>query len=61
MGISRGGARLLLTEAAARPFSGSVLQLGRQDIHFGRQALTDWAAQQWRRPSPLEKVGVSVR
>ncbi len=43
MGIARGMARLLLAEAQKRPFSGSVLQLGRQDIYFNRAQLDEWA------------------
>ena len=33
MGISIGGAKLLLAEAARRPFQGRVLTLGKQDVH----------------------------
>lgn len=44
MGISRGGARLLLNECASRPFSGSVLQLGRQKCFFTSQELERWAS-----------------
>jgi SAM-dependent methyltransferase len=44
MGIGRGGARLLLAEAAKRPFSGRVLQLGRQHLFFNKRDLEGWAA-----------------
>lgn len=44
MGIARGAARLLLAESRTRPFSGSVLQLGRQQIYFSWQELSSWAA-----------------
>jgi SAM-dependent methyltransferase len=45
MGIARATIKLLLDEAAVRPFSGSVLQLGRQAI-FAREAeLRQWAAE----------------
>lgn len=43
MGIARGAARLLLKEASVNPFTGSVLQLGRQDIHFNRRDFEHWA------------------
>lgn len=44
MGIARGMARLLLVEAKKRPFCGTVLQLGRQNIHFSLAELNQWAA-----------------
>lgn len=44
MGIARGMARLLLDEHSRRPFSGRVLQLGRQHLFFGMQELATWAS-----------------
>ncbi|WP_448950589.1 hypothetical protein [Labrys neptuniae] len=44
MGISRGGARFLLEEARNLPFSGAVLQLGRQHLFFTQENLDGWAA-----------------
>jgi hypothetical protein len=46
MGIPRGSARLLIEEAKARPFSGSVLQLGRSSVYFGWRDLEGWAGKQ---------------
>ena len=43
MGISRGGARLLIEEAKNRPFSGRVLQLGRQYLFFGQTEMDQLA------------------
>lgn len=43
MGIARGQARLLLDEAAADPFSGRALQLGRQHLFFDRGEFEGWA------------------
>jgi SAM-dependent methyltransferase len=45
MGLARGAARLLLNECSQRPFSGAVLQLGRQDLYFTMQELEKWASQ----------------
>ena len=44
MGIARGAARLLLNECQQRPFSGSVLQLGRQSFFFEIEELQKWAS-----------------
>jgi hypothetical protein len=44
VGISRGGARFLLAEASQWPFSGRVLQLGRQHLFFGREELENLAS-----------------
>lgn len=44
MGISRGGARLLLEEARQWPFHGSILQLGRQHLFFDKEEYTRLAA-----------------
>lgn len=44
MGISKGGARLLLAEAATHPFYGRVMQLGRQHLFFNEHDLSSWAS-----------------
>ena len=46
MGIPRGSARLLLDEHRERPFSGTVLQLGRSSVYFTRSELESWAREQ---------------
>ena len=46
MGIGRGSAKLLIKEASLRPFSGSVLQLGRQEMYFSIADLNHWADEQ---------------
>jgi len=43
MAISRGMSRLLFAENISRPFQGSILQLGRQAISFGRKDLHKWS------------------
>ncbi len=43
MGVTKISAHLLLDEAAQRPFRGSVLTLGRQDIHLDRHSLDEIA------------------
>lgn len=43
MGIAPGMARLLLDESIKNPFSGSILQLGRQSIYFSPMQLEGWA------------------
>jgi hypothetical protein len=45
MAIEHEMTRLMLAEAAKRPFHGSVLQLGRQKILFTESQLRKWAAQ----------------
>jgi SAM-dependent methyltransferase len=65
MGIARGAARLLLAEAAVRPYAGSLLQLGRQDIYFGSSDLKRWAAEQGVRldataPMQSNRLGADV-
>jgi SAM-dependent methyltransferase len=65
MGIARGAARLLLDECKARPFSGSVLQLGRQDFYFTDNQLMEWAklhdvALNLKSTTFLNKTGDSV-
>ncbi|MBI3252521.1 MAG: methyltransferase domain-containing protein [Candidatus Omnitrophica bacterium] len=44
MGIARGMARLLLSEAQKSPFNGSILELGRQLVYFNMDELIRWAA-----------------
>ena len=53
MGIPRGTARLLLDEARARPFGGSLLELGRMAVYATRAELERWAREQ---SSPLAPV-----
>ena len=43
MGIARNAANFFLIEGLQRPYAGSVLQLGRQDIYFGTDQLESWA------------------
>lgn len=43
MGIPKGSARLLLEEHRQRPFSGTILQIGRSTIYFTRPELEHWA------------------
>lgn len=52
MGIARGMARLLIEEAKSRPFNGTVLQLGRQDIYFSMDELNEWATKHNQPISP---------
>lgn len=44
MGIPKGSARLLLDEHRQRPFSGTVLQIGRSSVYFSRRELETWAS-----------------
>jgi len=46
MGIPRGTARLLLDEARERPFSGSLLELGRMSVFVRRDELEGWGREQ---------------
>lgn len=43
MGLAKGAAKVLLKEAARRPFKGRVLTLGRQDIWFSYDLLQEMA------------------
>ncbi|MEW6264283.1 MAG: class I SAM-dependent methyltransferase [Thermodesulfobacteriota bacterium] len=43
MGLAKGALKVLLKEAARRPYSGRVLTLGRQDIYFTYDVLRDTA------------------
>ena len=46
MGIPRGTARLLLDEAHRRPFTGTLLELGRMTVYVTAAELDGWAAEQ---------------
>jgi hypothetical protein len=59
MGIPRGTARLLLDEHRQRPFSGSVLQLGRASIYFTAAELARWARWHGVALRPVGEVGRS--
>jgi hypothetical protein len=56
MGIPRGSARLLIEEAKARPFEGSVLQLGRSSLYFTEAQFEGWARDQDFEPKPAESA-----
>jgi hypothetical protein len=57
MGIPRGSARLLIEETKARPFSGTVLQLGRSSVYFTERELREWArGQQYDPPSGIPSL-----
>lgn len=67
MGLAKGGLKVLCAEASRRPFSGSVLTLGRMDVHFDRATLTA-AAREFGVPvsnpgpmSPPGKVALARR
>ncbi len=45
MGIATGGAKLILQEASRRPFEGSVLTLGKQNVFFTHADLAAMAAE----------------
>ncbi len=53
MGIPRHGAQSFLFEGMRKPFGGSVLQLGRQDIFFTLEEFDAWAA---ARGYPLNRL-----
>lgn len=59
MGIPRGTIRLLLDEAKRRPFSGSVLELGRMSVFATDAELGRWAREQQVELAPLERVELS--
>ena len=56
MGIARCGSQLFLMESTVRPFSGSILQLGRQDIYFDYPTYRAHAEQLGVRLTPLDVV-----
>lgn len=57
MGIPRGSARLLLEESRARPFSGTVLQLGRSSVYFSERELERWAGMHGVELQPAPAAG----
>lgn len=59
MGVPRAVARLLLDEAKRRPFAGSVLTLGRLDIHFTLDELRGWAAEQGVALGSVDEIELS--
>lgn len=59
MGITRGSARLLLEEAKRRPFTGSVLELGKMFVFFDRDDLAGWAAKHQFEMAPNIEVARS--
>lgn len=54
MGVPRGTVRLLLDEARERPFSGSLLELGRMSIYATQEEVARWAREQG---TPLASLG----
>lgn len=54
MGVPRGTVRLLLDEARERPFSGSLLELGRMSIYATQEEVERWAREQG---TPLASLG----
>lgn len=59
MGIVRGSARLMLDEARRRPFSGSVLELGRMAVFFRHDELRSWAKSQRVELAPAGELTLS--
>jgi len=59
MGVPRGTIRLLLDEAKRRPFSGSVLELGRMSIFATDRELAEWAAEQGVALAPVDEIRLS--
>lgn len=59
MGIPRGTARLLLEEHRRRPFSGSLLQLGRSTVYFTGAELEEWAGLHDVELAPVDEEGLS--
>ncbi len=59
MGLPRGSIRLLIDEAKRRPFSGSVLELGRMSVFATDAQLSRWAREQGVELAPLERVELS--
>ena len=59
MGIPRGTARLLLDEVRRRPFSGSVLELGRMTVYLTPAELRHWAAAHGVELAALGSPGLS--
>lgn len=59
MGIPRGVVRLLLDEARSRPFSGSLIQLGRMSVFCTLEELSSWAAIHGVALAPVEEIELS--
>lgn len=59
MGVPRGVVRLLLEEAKARPFSGSVIQLGKMSIYCTERELRSWAQEQGVALAPGVEIELS--
>ena len=59
MGIPRGTVRLLLDEARARPFSGSLLELGRMSIYATLGEIERWAREQRTPLAPVADLALS--
>lgn len=59
MGIPRGTARLLLDEARERPFSGSLLELGRMAVYASHGEIERWAREQSTALAPVAEVALS--
>ncbi len=59
MGIPRGTARLLLDEARERPFSGTLLELGRMTVYVTETELREWAREQGVGLAAIDSVALS--
>jgi SAM-dependent methyltransferase len=59
VGVPRGTIRLLLDEAKRKPFSGTVLELGRMSIFATDRELAGWAGEQGVSLSPVDEVRLS--
>lgn len=59
MGIPRGTARLLLDEGRERPFSGSLLELGRMAVYVTDDELRRWAREQRFALADVEPLALS--
>jgi SAM-dependent methyltransferase len=57
MGIALAAAQLLVDERSTRPFSGSALLFGRQDLAFRLHDLADWARSRGKDLGPIEGRG----
>jgi hypothetical protein len=58
MGLARAVLKLLLNESRRRPFTGRILTLGKQDIHFDQKCLVETAAEAGvTLEAPLEPAG----
>ena len=59
MGVPRGTIRLLFDEAKRKPFSGSVLQLGRMAIFGSDKQVCRWARERGVEPAPVAEPALS--